>query len=826
MTEIQNFNMIENTKISIGLTKKTSFLDNLILLELTDINLINAIRDSKEFELDFKDKYSHKTAKQIYMNVSHQLQEYSNNYDKKLGAFKVLYKKTDKHKWGRVFPRKSLGFTSFSRVIRNTLMKDFYIDFDLKNAQPEIIKNICISNNIQLESVNEYCNNRDNILNDVMKEYDVDRKIAKNLFLSLAFFGDFKGWCFTNNIKNTKTLTIIDSYIKDIKKFYKIVKKENKSLYETVKKLGNKNTKGSLLSLYLQEYETRIMEVVIYWLCNKTDVMKFKDSKFNIGTYEFDGIKLLKENVNKYGIDKLKTDLENVIKNELGFIINFEEKPIDGWIDIQYTKSIKLNIEPIETNDDDIKNGVWDDSQATKKMFKLYPFWKYCLGLLYVFNFETGLWTNCKAVQRGIIQKFINDLRILLKDLQGNIFLSKMSYGNALCKINIIIQMIESECVDNEWLKQKEKSSLGMLLFNNGYIDLKNGFNFYDKDTYSFNPEIVFMEKIDRDFKPLDEKQLDYMESLRNKFFYNPLGEQLGDYYILQLARGLMGDLIKKIIFGLGGTNCGKSKLTDALKNSFSGYYGSFNAENLLYTKSSTDEGAKLRWALLLRYKRLIISNEMKTNTTINGNMLKKISSGGDGITGRFHGNNETEFVPHGLFVCMANDIPKIAPYDPAVDGRIRVISYKKQFVDEVEDEENELLKDNNIDNEIMTDDFKNAFLMMFLKRYVDFKENGDIDEPEEVINGKKEWIEETGNNIDLFLNDFEITNNEEDFILSEDIKIWTDDKKLHISSTKIAMEIKKYCKKNNYNNVINKVKKVNKRSIMAWFGIKAITDN
>ena len=28
-----------------------------------------------------------------------------------------------------------------------------------------------------------------------MKEYNVDRKTAKNLFLSLAFFGSFKSWC-------------------------------------------------------------------------------------------------------------------------------------------------------------------------------------------------------------------------------------------------------------------------------------------------------------------------------------------------------------------------------------------------------------------------------------------------------------------------------------------------------------------------------------------------------------------------------------------------------------------------------------------------------
>ena len=46
--------------------------------------------------------------------------------------------------------------------------------------------------------------------------------------------------------------------------------------------------------------------------------------------------------------------------------------------------------------------------------------------------------------------------------------------------------------------------------------------------------------------------------------------------------------------------------------SSFGGYVGSFNAENLALRESKTDESAALRWALLLRYKRLIISQEMK----------------------------------------------------------------------------------------------------------------------------------------------------------------------------------------------------------------------
>ena len=115
---------------------------------------------------------------------------------------------------------------------------------------------------------------------------------------------------------------------------------------------------------------------------------------------------------------------------------------------------------------------------------------------------------------------------------------------------------------------------------------------------------------------------------------------------------------------------------------------------------------------------------------------------------------------------------------------------------------------------------------MMLIKRYVDFKDNGDIKEPDEVINGKKEWIEETGNVMDVFLNDFEITNDENDYVPSEDIQLWVSEKKIGISATKIGIEIKKHCINKKYDKVDNKVKKVNKRSMRVWVGIKAFTDN
>ena len=82
---------------------------------------------------------------------------------------------------------------------------------------------------------------------------------------------------------------------------------------------------------------------------------------------------------------------------------------------------------------------------------------------------------------------------------------------------------------------------------------------------------------------------------------------------------------MKKFLFGLVDANNGKSTIVKACQSAFGEYIGSFNAENLCFKTSGADEADQMRWALLLRYKRIIFSNEIKMSTEINGNMIKKL---------------------------------------------------------------------------------------------------------------------------------------------------------------------------------------------------------
>jgi phage/plasmid-associated DNA primase len=316
-----------------------------------------------------------------------------------------------------------------------------------------------------------------------------------------------------------------------------------------------------------------------------------------------------------------------------------------------------------------------------------------------------------------------------------------------------------------------------------------------------------------------------YMASVDKRLFIDPLGAEVADYWLLNLARGLAGDLMKRLLFGLGSTDCGKSTITTACKNSLGGYFGSFNGESLAYRNCSQDEASQMRWVMLLRYKRLIFSNEMKSTVELNGNMIKKISSGGDSIIGRNHGNVETDFVPQFLTVCMANDINKIKPYDKAVSNRTRVIPFNRQFVEEPSNEF-QLKKDLNITDEMETPLFQRVFVGLLIRRYMKYVNSGKVEvEPAEVVLAKNEWIgdENEVGFVSQFLTDFEITNNVKDFVPSSYIDEWLKHKNLGVSMKCFGAELKKHCIISKFTNVSSKDKKINGKNVKAWFGIKKI---
>jgi phage/plasmid-associated DNA primase len=707
------------------------------------------------------------------------------------GQITRLYGFTEKNNvevGGRLYCGNSLQ--SLKKQFRGFLCDGVMTDIDMKNAHPVIARYLCKIHGIDTPCLSYYIDNRD----DILKQFGTD---GKEKFLKAL-----------NNDQINKKET--NKFLRDFDKECKHIQKEITAIddYEHITKSvpesRTHNWLGSAFNRIMCVFENKILHSLISALNRR---------QIEIAALCFDGLLMYG---NHYENKQLLAEIETEINSDwdgLGMRWSYKEHNKDIQMPDEWEPQAEAEV-----------TGVWDDAGAMDMVLKNYPHWVFCRGDLYVYDKTTGMWDTSETAHYRVIMSLNDKLFVLTTDKDGRTMRTKNSYGNSEFLMKKLPKLIKTKCENNNWIDIQQYSSLGKILFSNGYYDFKQS-KFYDVDEKGhFNtPEILFMGKINREFKAFDADGMDYIDSIKKRFFHDTLGVEMGNYLALNIARALAGDKMKRIVFGLGETQCGKSVLTTAVKLSCGDYVGSFNAENLAFRNSSSDEAANMRWAMLLRFKRLVFSNEIKNDVSLNGNAIKKISSGGDAIVGRAHGGNETEFILHFLAVVMANDLPKISPYDSAVANRCSVFSYKKQFVENPSNEF-ELKSDPYIQDEILTERFQNAFIGLLIREYLNFSDNGFVEVvPDEAIVSKGEWINEDSSFIERFKNDFEITNDEVDTVQSSEIEQWLQAKKTGITMTKFGVDLKKYCKINSLDSVGNKYKKISGKTKMVWFGIREI---
>ena len=362
--------------LALKLEKKASLLHELKLLEYLPIERIKAVLHLNILKPEWgQSPHEQKKAKE-HANEKIQIEKYLGKYSDTLGGVPVVYKKSPQFGYGRAYPEKSIGLTSISRKVRNTMINGLYYDFDLKNAQPSILLNLCKSNEIECDQLERYCREREDILVSVQTEYGVDRDTAKDLFLRICFLGSFQGWCLDNNIRNKRPLPFITLFQHELNTIAERIRQENPRLRKSSEdknkgsrpenftnhnetQSNEKKNLGSFFALYNQEYESRIVEKVLFYLINNTPLLKHPNRKINekVGTYEYDGIKLLKENVDNFGGSEAVVNLINSITREItGFPLEWVNKEIEGAVSIENVIALVSETEnPTETMIKDMK---------------------------------------------------------------------------------------------------------------------------------------------------------------------------------------------------------------------------------------------------------------------------------------------------------------------------------------------------------------------------------------------------------------------------------------------------------------------------------------
>jgi hypothetical protein len=299
---------------AIKMTDEDSLMHKIKLFEIVDVGRINTLIKSPAFTDIYPCVLEKRECRTVFATPSLQLSGYARNYMKKYDAIPVEYSR-GKSKLGRVYPKGSLGLCSIPRVVRNTLIRNHYYDFDIVNCHPSLMRAVLMANGIDLSKFrrfNAYCTQRDVFLKDVCEGLGVSKTQAKGFFNTVICGGTFERWCneqdaigamTDDNAELVEHMMIYEQNIKDITT---LLIEHNAELFQKhcdiyrSEKNSKNNERGSFVATLMQEWELRLVGSIMNWVMNKTDISRhyLKDgSPYHVASYQFDGIQLLRQRI-------------------------------------------------------------------------------------------------------------------------------------------------------------------------------------------------------------------------------------------------------------------------------------------------------------------------------------------------------------------------------------------------------------------------------------------------------------------------------------------------------------------------------------------------
>jgi len=216
------------------------------------------------------------------------IKDYIKDMIKAKGEMKKLYKHSEASDKGRLYGSDSIQ--GLDAIIRGYLFRGRTTDIDQVNSHPKLLRYICKINLIRCPILEEYVNNRDEILEDLKNDGIED---PKTLLLKV--------------INSEKAPRTKNTFIKDLIKEIKNIRGElllndeyNDLLKEAIKHKPN-NISGSFINRLLCYYENEVLQIMVNHINHRG---------LEIACLSFDGLLI-------YGDadEKLLTELETEIND-------------------------------------------------------------------------------------------------------------------------------------------------------------------------------------------------------------------------------------------------------------------------------------------------------------------------------------------------------------------------------------------------------------------------------------------------------------------------------------------------------------------------------
>jgi hypothetical protein len=561
---------------------------------------------------------------------------------------------------GRWFAKNAPSIQRMPRKVRHTLCRGIWLDIDFVNCHPVLLQQMCRKEGIPCQHLARYNKSREDMLLDIVQfeGSTFNRDNAKKAILKALNGGHTEGI-------NVDWWPAMCAEFKSIAHSIANLECHSKKRKNALQR-DMRNIDARTMNLALCSEENRCLEQLYNLLFENNCIID------RSCVLIFDGIQILDTPRTRELVCNCEflEKASRFIMESAGWQLSIKVKDFDeGYALPEGYDSDVVDCIVIESG---------DDKTAAEEFLKLH-----CHRLArcrdHTFWLQDGVYIhNAKAVREALVS-CISEMNICVRGRHG-----LTQYSRSLKHAEDCAQMVLSntKIIRNDFIEHLWNSNLGYLAFDNGVFS-------FQQQSLLQTPEeldnICFTMRIPRQYPAVIDP--DVLQALMDRVLIPILPDaQQRNYFLHCVSRALAGEVFDKRWYVLiGERNSGKGVLCLLLELAFGGFVQTINAENLLCARFGNGDTAKKQsWMSPLEFVRVAFSNEVSGDVgriKIDGNMVKRMASGGDSVEVRTnYKDEERKKLQCTMFLCC-NEFPQIAPADAY--ETLEVFNFQTKFVDQ-----------------------------------------------------------------------------------------------------------------------------------------------
>ena len=626
---------------------------------------------------------------------------------------------------GRFYAKWGVSQQGFKRGLRHAIGGEFYIDIDIVNAHPVILRHMCEDFKISCPLLTEYTENRGKVMRKMANATGVEQGVIKKIVLCLLNGGEGD---FLQLEKEVKAAG------KRVPKWLQNFRRESRRILDRVAELHDedfvahkeelekkgvrRNFKASFNSLLMCNHENDLL----------MSIAEFFDQRGKVNGNAvlcFDGVQLLKEGFDgAEEIEGLMRECEEHLIEECGMSVKLKVKPMDEGFPVPLTEgaTVPRHVDaPWRglTFDKKDEGNVFRSDTGLAEIFVRYAKGDIVCGTddgdAHVWSEEHRLWERMgyKLVVNQVSPLLDQCLLWFIAKTEGEIEAAETrkkeapKEGNTRDGIAAKIKALQKKTGTLKKIHQRVLGSAGSASIfakaRSGLMDplFEDRMNVSPYELPTRGGMVVNMEKgecrprtcRDRWSYELDvaflEGVVDFSEVggfIDPVFCHNP---ELIGYMQKQLGACLTGALLRVMFIWFGDGRNGKSSLAKMLGSMLTRCtrgrgtgYEALSKEIFIKDPRAMKGGKSSHTAHLMPLKglRCGVSSELDDREMLDTQMVRLIT-GGDDISGRSLNKGQETFVTSAKTIVPCNAKPLVDASLQAIVDRLVYVPFNARFV-------------------------------------------------------------------------------------------------------------------------------------------------